>query len=94
MEAIDQRKLSEEIASARNSIDSTLALIKTQLTTLNAKITTALGDLEAEGMHAHLKFLGNLHDQGASIDSQVRRLNEQKAHFKQILMHISMIRDA
>jgi len=86
--------LSEEIASARTAIDSTLMTIKAQLTTLNAKISTALGDLEASGINSNLSYLGSLHEQGATVDTNLRSLNQQRSHMKQILLHIELIRNS
>tara|TARA_B100000131_G_C17658578_1_gene427184 strand:- start:154 stop:438 length:285 start_codon:yes stop_codon:yes gene_type:complete len=93
METIDQYRFSEEIAGARQTIDSTLVMLRTQIQGLHNKLTTAIQDIETKGVSADLKYLGNIGDHINQIERQVKTLKDQKAHMQQILVHIEMIRN-
>ncbi len=93
MHTIDQRKFSEEIASARQTIDSTLVMLRTQIQSLNNKLTTAIQDIEHHGIGVDLGYLSNAREQTSQIEKQVKTLKDQKNHMQQILMHVEMIRN-
>ena len=93
MHTIDQRKFSEDIASARQTMDSTLVMLRTQIQSLNNKLATAIQDIEHHGVGADLGYLNSACEQTSQIEKQVKILKDQKNHMQQILMHVEMIRN-
>ena len=93
MDMNDQRRFSEEIALARQSIDSTIVMLRTQIQALNNKLATAVQDIESHGIGANLAYLSNVSEQTSQIEKHVKTLKDQKNHMQQILMHVQMIRN-
>ena len=90
---LDQRLLAEEIAVARQKIDSTLVMLRTQLQSLNNKIITAMDDIEKQGMAANFNYLNGITEQSTQVERYLDSLKDKKKHMQQIMMHVQMIRD-
>ena len=83
-------EMAQAMAGSRQSVERTMIVIKTQLQTLDNRIRLALENLEKDGTEADLSVLGHLHEQGAGIDSLVRKLDEQKVYLEQALAYIKL----
>lgn len=93
MDRLDQRLIAEEIAVARQKIDATLVMLRTQLQSLNNKIVTALDDIENQGMAANFNYLNGITEQSTQIERYLDSLKDKKKHMQQIMLHVQMIRD-
>ena len=93
MNSLDQRMISEEIAVARQKIDATLVMLRTQMQSLNNKILTALDEIENQGMAANFNYLNGITEQAAQIERYLDSLKDKKKHMQQIMLHVQMIRD-
>ena len=93
MDMNEQHKFSEEIALARQTIDSTIVMLRTQIQALNNKLATAVQDIESLGINANLGYLSSVSEQTSQIEKHVKTLKDQKNHMQQILMHVQMIRN-
>jgi hypothetical protein len=83
-------ELAQAMAGSRQSIERTMIVIKTQLQTLDNRIRLAVENLERDGPEADLSVLGHLHEQGAAVDTLVRKLDEQKVYLEQALAYIKL----
>jgi|TARA_Y100000034_G_C6687671_1_gene302626 hypothetical protein len=83
-------ELAQAMAGSRQAVERTMIVIKTQLQTLDNRIRLAVENLERDGPEADLSVLGHLHEQGAAIDTLVRKLDEQKVYLEQALAYIKL----
>jgi hypothetical protein len=90
-EKISHLALAEELSSARVSIDNTLLLLKSSLSTMRQRIDTAISELETHGEGASLSDLGSLHDQGSQIDKLADRFGNQRIHLEQAVSYIRLV---
>lgn len=88
---ITHLSLSEEISSARSSIDHTLLLLRTQLSTLGSKLQTTSISLQEAGESANLKALGCIQEQGLVIDNLINRLYQQKMYLEQAYAYVKLV---
>ena len=90
-EKISHLALAEELSNARVSIDSTLLMLKSNLSTMRERIDAAISELESHGEGAQLSGLGSLHDQGSQIDRLVDRFSDQRVHLEQAVSYIKLV---
>jgi len=90
----DHQALSEELDNARRSIDRTLILLKTQLSTMRERLDLAIENLNQKGMNADFSQLGSMHDQGSQLDQLCQRLEKQKMFLEQSITYIKLIKMA
>ena len=83
-------ELAQAMAGSRQAVERTMIVIKTQLQTLDNRIRLAVENLERDGPEADLSVLGHLHEQGAVIDTLVRKLDGQKVYLEQALAYIKL----
>ena len=88
----DHQVLAEEIDNARRSIDRTLILLKTQLSTMRERLDLAVENLNQKGMDADFSQIGSMHDQGSQLDQLCKRLEKQKMFLEQSLTYIRLIK--
>jgi hypothetical protein len=88
---ITHLSLSEEISSARSSIDHTMLLLRTQLNTLSGKLHAAALTLQEGGESADMKGLGSIQEQGLAIDNLINRLYQQRMYLEQAYSYVKLV---
>jgi len=88
---ITHLSLSEEISSARTSIDHTLLLLRSQLGTLSAKLQTAAETLQERGESTDFRSIGCIQEQGLVIDNLINKLYQQKMYLEQAYSYVRLV---
>jgi hypothetical protein len=88
---ITHLELAEELSSARNSIDKTLLILRSQINSLAARLQSVSQELEASGVGADLQVLGSVQEQGLSIDNLASKLGRQKIHLEQAFSYVKLV---
>ena len=93
MEEIDKLALmAQEMGEARSTLEKTAIALKTNLVNLRSRISLVVDQLERKGTEADLAPLGCLHESGATIDSQIHQLKQQRIYLEQALNTLKLIK--
>ena len=84
--------MAQEMGEARAALEKTAITLKTNRTNIRSRISLVVDQLERKGTEADLAPLGCLQESGATIDTQVAQLKQQRIYLEQALNSIKLIK--